>query len=129
VTTSENDPTARLDVEPRTLPGFERHDLRALLEATQLDVDLIASRNQVHDLIRAGLGRRLVRLDVGRGVGHGDRRAGHDAAAGVADDAAQGGAIDLRRKAGHVQKEHGDQSEHAVQRPFHEHSSKIDGHF
>ena len=87
-----------LDVEARALADLERDDLRALLEAAQLDVDLVAAGDQVDHLIRAGLGRHLVRLDVGRRIGHGDRGARHHAAAAVADDVAQRRAIDLRGK-------------------------------
>ena len=96
-----------------------------LLEAAQLDVDLIAAGIQVDDLIAAGLGRLLVRLEIGRQIGHRHRRAGHDAAARVLDDAGQRRAVDLREGAGNVQQKHGNHQQQAVRHPFHEHPPEM----
>ena len=52
VTVSLKRADRELDVEPRALADLERDHLRALLEAGQLDVDLIAAGDQVDDLIR-----------------------------------------------------------------------------
>ena len=58
---------------------------RGLLEARQLDGDLIGAGNQVRRLEEADLVGHDGHGRAHRDVGDGDRRAGDDAAAGVAD--------------------------------------------
>ena len=115
-----------LHIEPRALADFERHHLRNFLEPGELHVDAVASRNQVHDLIRAGGRRHLLRRHVRREIGDDHGGAGHDAAAGVLHDSAQRGAIHLCERSRRMQQKHGGENQHAVQRPFHESSSKVD---
>ena len=54
----------QLDVEASALPDLERDDLRALLEAGQLDVDPVSAGDQVVDLIAAGLSRLTCRAST-----------------------------------------------------------------
>ena len=110
----------QLHVEPRALADFERDDLRALLETAQLDLELIASRNEVDDLISARLARLLARCLVRAEIGDDDGGARQHAAIGIFHDTAQRRAIDLRRGGGEHQQEHGQRRPTAVKYAFHE---------